>query len=226
MHAAPPPEGVSDSQMQNLMAAGAGAFDTQPTSPSRQWQPPTVAQLQQALPQYEITALIARGGMGAVYKGTQKALRRAVAIKVLPPEMEDEDMQFAARFQHEAQAMAQLSHPNIVAVFEAGEVYSSPLAPREESPASVGDARTPSPGDVPADGSAKLISQEREGYRTAPLLYFVMEFIEGTDLAQLIASEGRVEAPRAIQIITAVCEALAFAHEEGIVHRDIKPSNI
>jgi serine/threonine protein kinase len=179
----PPQKGVTDSQMQNLMAAGAGAFATQqPTSPTRSWQPPTLEQLQQALPQYEISAFIARGGMGAVYRGTQRALKRSVAIKVLPPEMEEGDMQFAARFKHEAQAMAQLSHPNIVAVHEAGEV----------------------------DG----------------MLYFVMEFIEGTDLAQLIASEGRIEPQRAIQITSAVCEALAFAHEEGIVHRDIKPSNI
>jgi serine/threonine protein kinase len=181
-HATPPQKGVTDSQMQNLMAAGAGAFATQRTSPTQIWQPPTLEQLQQVLPQYEISAFIARGGMGAVYRGTQRALKRAVAIKVLPPEMEEGDMQFAARFKHEAQAMAQLSHPNIVAVHEAGEV----------------------------DG----------------LLYFVMEFIEGTDLAQLIASEGRIEPQRAIQITSAVCEALAFAHEEGIVHRDIKPSNI
>ncbi len=181
-HTTPPQQGVTDSQIQNLFAVGAGAFADQPTSPTRSWQPPTVEQLQKALPQYEISAFIARGGMGAVYKGTQKTLKRPVAIKVLPPEMEEGDMQFAARFKHEAQAMAQLSHPNIVAVFEAGEV---------------------------------------EG-----MLYFVMEFIEGTDLAQLIASESRIKPQRAIQITTAVCEALAFAHEEGIVHRDIKPSNI
>jgi serine/threonine protein kinase len=150
---------------------------------ARGWNPPSVEELQKALPQYEISAFIARGGMGAVYKGMQKTLKRPVAIKVLPPEIDDGDLQFAARFKHEAQAMAQLSHPNIVAVFDAGE--------------------TP-------DG----------------LLYFVMEFIEGTDVAQLIASEGQLDPLRAIQITTSVCEALAFAHEEGIIHRDIKPSNI
>jgi serine/threonine protein kinase len=169
--------------MQNLFAVGVEAFATQPTSAPRGWEPPTVEALQQALPQYEITALIARGGMGAVYKGTQKTLKRAVAIKVLPPEMEAGDMQYAERFKREAQSMAQLSHPNIVAVFDAGETPDR-------------------------------------------LLYFVMEFVEGTDVAQLIASEKRLEPQRAIQITTAVCEALAFAHEEGIIHRDIKPSNI
>lgn len=120
----PQQEGVTPSQVGNLFAAGAGAFDTRPASSgARGWEPPSVEMLQQALPQYEITALIARGGMGAVYKGTQRALKRPVAIKVLPPEMDDGgDLQFAARFKQEAQAMAQLSHPNIVAVFDAGEV--------------------------------------------------------------------------------------------------------
>ncbi|MFN7565255.1 MAG: serine/threonine-protein kinase, partial [Prosthecobacter sp.] len=180
----PPQEGVTPSQAGNLFAAGAGAFDTRPASSSPHgWEPPSVEALQQALPQYEISAFIARGGMGAVYRGTQRALKRPVAIKIMPPEIEDGDLQFAARFKQEAQAMALLSHPNIVAVFDAGE--------------------TP------------------EG-----LLYFVMEFVEGTDVAQLIASEGRLDAVRAAPIIAAVCEALAFAHEEGIVHRDIKPSNI
>jgi len=150
---------------------------------ARGWNPPSVEELQQVLPQYDISAFIARGGMGAVYKGSQKTLKRPVAIKVLPPDIDDGDRQFAARFKHEAQAMAKLAHPNIVTVYDAGE--------------------TP-------DG----------------LLYFVMEFIEGTDLAQLILSEGIIEPLHAIQITTAVCEALAFAHEEGIIHRDIKPSNI
>jgi serine/threonine protein kinase len=210
-NATPPQAGVTDSQMQNLLAVGAGAFDTQLTSPSRGWEPPSVEMLQALLPQYEITALIARGGMGAVYKGQQRTLKRPVAIKVLPPEMEDGDLQFVERFKHEAQAMARLSHPNIVAVFDAGEVQVGRVVPHASFTES-------------ASGERRLEDQQPNPSST--LLYFVMEFIEGTDVAQLIASEGRVEPLRAIQIITAVCEALAFAHEEGIIHRDIKPSNI
>ena len=53
-------------------------------------------------------------------EGAQKTLRWPVAIKVLPPEIEDGDMQFAERFKHEAQSMARLIHPNTVAVFDAG----------------------------------------------------------------------------------------------------------
>ena len=73
------------------------------------------------LPQYEVEKLIGRGGMGAVYKGVQKALKRTVAIKILPANVLGGDMDFARHFKREAQAMATLSHPNIVAVHEAGE---------------------------------------------------------------------------------------------------------
>ncbi|MBX7209375.1 MAG: protein kinase [Verrucomicrobiaceae bacterium] len=169
---------VNESDMQHLFNAASTA-----TSPSRDWQPPTVEALQKMLPQYDISAFVARGGMGVVYKGEQRALKRAVAIKVLPPDIDDGDMHFAERFKQEAQSMARLSHPNIVSVFEAGE--------------------TP-------DG----------------LLYFVMEFIEGTDVQQMIAGEGKLEPQHALSIIAHVCDALAFAHEEGVIHRDIKPSNI
>ncbi len=57
-------------------------------------------------------------------------------------------------------------------------------------------------------------------------LFYVMEFVEGTDLAKRIESEGKLPVDEALRIALAVCEALACAHGEGVVHRDIKPSNI
>jgi serine/threonine protein kinase len=85
------------------------------------WQPPSTAELQQLLPQYEITLLLGRGGMGAVYQGRQKNLDRPVAIKILPPGMDDsDDTNFAERFKNEARAMAKLNHPGIVSVFDSG----------------------------------------------------------------------------------------------------------
>ena len=60
------------------------------------------------------------GGMGAVYKGVQRSLRRTVAIKVLPPEIEEGDMMYAERFKREAQSMARLTHPNIASVLDGG----------------------------------------------------------------------------------------------------------
>ena len=70
---------------------------------------------------YRIESLVARGGMGVVYKATQLALERTVAIKVVAPELAD-DESFRERFKREARLAAALDHPNILPVYEAGEV--------------------------------------------------------------------------------------------------------
>ena len=69
---------------------------------------------------YELGSLIGRGGMADVYRGTDTRLGRTVAIKLLRPDMA-RDPQFRARFKREAQAVAALNHPSIVAIFDTGE---------------------------------------------------------------------------------------------------------
>lgn len=69
---------------------------------------------------YQLTHLIARGGMAMVYRAQDTLLNRAVALKILYPEL-SEDPLFVERFRREAQAAANLSHPNIVPVFDWGE---------------------------------------------------------------------------------------------------------
>jgi len=147
------------------------------------WQAPTVEQMQELLPQYEIMEILGHGGMGAVYKGRQKSLKRLVAIKILPLGMADDEMKFAERFQNEAQTMAQMNHPAIVSVHDFGE--------------------TP-------DG----------------LLYFIMEFVDGTDVQKMIQASGKLSGEYALAITAHVCDALAYAHKRGVIHRDIKPANI
>jgi tRNA A-37 threonylcarbamoyl transferase component Bud32 len=57
--------------------------------------------------------------------------------------------------------------------------------------------------------------------------YFIMEFVDGLNLRELLGrSDGRVESEQALQIVGSVCDALEYAHDEGVVHRDIKPENI
>lgn len=85
-----------------------------------QWQPPTPQELQVMLPKYQVTSLIGRGGMGAVYLGRQDALDRPVAIKILPPGLEQIDPAYGARFRQEAMSLAKLNHPGIVAVYDFG----------------------------------------------------------------------------------------------------------
>lgn len=55
---------------------------------------------------------------------------------------------------------------------------------------------------------------------------FVMEYVDGTDVARMVAGSGKLSPEHAASITADVCTALHYAHEAGIVHRDIKPANI
>jgi predicted Ser/Thr protein kinase len=61
--------------------------------------------------------------------------------------------------------------------------------------------------------------------QTSGLPFFLMEFVDGLNLRQLERA-GKLSSRQALQIVPQICEALQFAHDEGIVHRDIKPENI
>jgi TM2 domain-containing membrane protein YozV/predicted Ser/Thr protein kinase len=142
--------------------------------------PPPVEEIAKLFPQFEILSLIGKGGMGAVYKARQPALDRFVALKVLPPAVAN-DPGFAERFNREARALARLSHPNIVVVYDFGTAGA--------------------------------------------LNYLVMEFVDGTNLRE-VEQAGKLSSEQALAIVPQICEALQFAHNEGIVHRDIKPENL
>src|SRR3954469_8160609 len=57
------------------------------------------------------------------------------------------------------------------------------------------------------------------------LFYFLMEYVDGVNLRQLL-NTSRLAAKEALAIVPQICEALQYAHEKGIVHRDIKPENL
>jgi tRNA A-37 threonylcarbamoyl transferase component Bud32 len=82
--------------------------------------PPRPTELGGYFPQLEIIELLGQGGMGAVYQARQPGLDRLVAVKILPPEA-GRDPAFAERFTREARALARLTHPNIVTVFDFGQ---------------------------------------------------------------------------------------------------------
>jgi serine/threonine protein kinase/Tol biopolymer transport system component len=79
---------------------------------------------------YEITGTLGTGGMGEVYRARDTKLNREVAIKVLPPALAGDPAAFG-RFQREAQAVAALSHPNILAIFDFGVEGGTPYAVME-----------------------------------------------------------------------------------------------
>jgi DNA-binding beta-propeller fold protein YncE len=69
---------------------------------------------------YRVEALVGRGGMGVVYRAHDLALERPVALKVLSPELADDDA-FRGRFLRESRLAASLDHPSVVPVYDAGE---------------------------------------------------------------------------------------------------------
>jgi serine/threonine-protein kinase len=57
-------------------------------------------------------------------------------------------------------------------------------------------------------------------------LYYVMPYVEGTSLRQKLIREGELPIPEAVRILRDVADAMAYAHQHGVVHRDIKPENV
>jgi predicted Ser/Thr protein kinase len=163
-----------------LQLGGSGAGGANATANYVPAELPPIEQLSALFPQLEIVELIGHGGMGAVYKARQPSLDRFVALKILLPGI-GRDPTFAERFSREARALAKLSHPHIVAVYDSGE----------------------------AGG----------------LFYLVMEYVDGVNLRQAIRA-GQVSPEKALAIVPQICDALQYAHEEGVVHRDIKPENV
>ncbi len=184
--------------------------------------PPGPAELNAYFPDLEILEFHGQGGMGVVYKARQKRLDRLVALKILAPHIAS-DVAFAERFACEAKAMALLSHPHIVAVYEFGQTQvplrlweSSNAKPTEHAGSVLGstDSRSLHPSAVPSNAET-----------TGTLYYFLMEFVDGVNLRQLLETQ-KLSAEQALAIVPQICDALQYAHNKGIVHRDIKPANI
>ncbi|MBI2408385.1 MAG: protein kinase [Gemmatimonadetes bacterium] len=130
---------------------------------------------------YELDKEIGRGGMGIVFKARDRRLKRAVAVKLLPPELAFRS-EIRSRFLREAETAAQLSHPNIVPIYAVDE--------------------------------------------KGGLVFFVMGFIDGDNLAKRIHDRGPMPPDDVRRILRDVADALAYAHANKVVHRDIKPDNI
>ena len=119
--------------------------------------------------------------MGEVYLAHDTKLDRKVAIKFLHDEF-SKDADKLNRFVQEAKAASALNHPNILTVYEIGEV----------------------------DGKN----------------YIATELIEGQTLREHLAQKVSLQLNQILKIGVQVSEALAAAHQAGIIHRDIKPENI
>jgi eukaryotic-like serine/threonine-protein kinase len=134
----------------------------------------------QRIGRFEIREQLGAGAFGEVYRAHDRTLDREVALKVPRPGTLASARAFD-RFLREGKAAAQLRHPHIVPVYDAGQ----------------------------ADGRH----------------YIASAFIRGKPLADVV-EDGPLEFHRAATIVRSLADALAYAHEQGVVHRDIKPDNV
>ncbi|GHB66408.1 serine/threonine-protein kinase PksC [Streptomyces cirratus] len=146
---------------------------------------------------YQLRDLLGEGGMASVYLAYDSALDRQVAIKTLHSEL-GREASFRERFRREAQAVAKLSHTNIVSVFDTGE-------------------GTVTFGGSVADDGAPMPYIVMEYVEGQPL---------GSVLQADVAQYGAMPADRALKVTADVLAALETSHEMGLVHRDIKPGNV
>ena len=134
---------------------------------------------------YQIEGQLGQGAMGVVYKAVDPTIGRSVALKTIRLDQSLASIQLEElreRSLREAQVAGQLSHPNIVTIFDVVEMAGN--------------------------------------------IFIAMEYIEGQELSRFCGKEIPLKPRQVVTIIAQVCDALNYAHKEGVVHRDIKPGNI
>ena len=129
---------------------------------------------------YRIKQVLGRGGMGVVFAAYDSRLGRKVAIKTLNREFA-KHTELKQRFEREARAVAAITHPQIVELFDVGVHNNTP--------------------------------------------YAVMEYLDG-ELLESALDQGRLPPQEVRRLGVQIADALATAHDAGVIHRDLKPQNI
>ncbi|HUH03891.1 MAG TPA: serine/threonine-protein kinase, partial [Kofleriaceae bacterium] len=75
-------------------------------------------------------------------------------------------------------------------------------------------------------GHPHIVDVTDSGTTADGSVYFVMEYLDGVELASVIDREGALDITRALRLVAQICRALAAAHAAGIIHRDLKPENV
>jgi tRNA A-37 threonylcarbamoyl transferase component Bud32 len=172
--------------------AAIGGSITQPAMSYDDRAPPT------APAGYEIQEELGRGGMGVVYKARQAKLNRVVALKMIRSG-EFADPAERSRFESEAQAIARLSHPNIIQIYEVGEVNGRPFLALEYVPGkSLADLCSESPlAPRPAAALAATLARAVQHAHEAGVLHrdlkpanILLAPVRGTELRPKITDFG------------------------------------
>lgn len=142
------------------------------------------------------------GGSGVVYEAYDPELDRKVAIKLLQARSKRDDSTGQARLKREAQAMARISHPNVIAVYDVG-TYDEPEA---------------------ASLLATIRGRDAEIAIPTRGVFVVMELVPGASLRAWLATQPTLA--EMLEVFVQAGRGLAAAHAEGLIHRDFKPDNV
>src|SRR5213080_4694471 len=115
---------------------------------------------------YDLLEKIAEGGMGAIYKGRQRATGQTVAVKVMPRQTAGNQV-LLRRFEQEFRAASQLDHPNIIRGIDFGNVNGMPYLVMEFVDGESIGARLEREGRMPVAEATRLIVQVAQGLHRA-----------------------------------------------------------
>jgi serine/threonine protein kinase len=138
---------------------------------------------------YSIDKELGRGGMAVVYKGVERALERAVALKVVPPESANAG-QAAERFRREARLAASLDHPNIIPVYRVGQAGPLHYMAMKFVEGRAVDAIIESQGALPIPVAIAILRYSAHGLAFAHEKKIVHRDIKGANI--LVDKDGRV----------------------------------
>ena len=139
---------------------------------------------------YRLDQVLGQGGMATIFRATDDNLGREVAVKVLRPEF-GADAQFVERFEHEAQAAASLSHPNIVQVYDYGTDQAGPYIVMEQVSGGDLSSALGKKGNLPPTAVANMGQQVADALAAAHAAGLVHRDIKPSNI--LLSPDGRVQ---------------------------------